>query len=306
VPVCGQYNFSLATLNAREFIIKAELHLYMKQPAPYTTSSFLVVIEKFRRGHDPEYVVSKEVSPNSGKGWQVFRVEHTVQEWVNNMDSHDSRKLGFRLTVFTNIGAYAHREESVPYCKDAPLQFISSREEDEEHEPLLVIYSYDPEEDNLNLEAIFNQLESDGTATTPTAVVTEPPTSSGRRKRSGSEPTHCHVRQLSISTSHLNGINFAGPRNTIILPETFNAGICGGICEHQFPRRSSQHAALVHLLLQRRYFAGLNYNKYKQTCSPVKYASVEFLVRGPDDTFQIIIRHNMRIIACDCLDVYSV
>ena len=292
-------------MNAREFIIKAELHLYMKQPAPFTTTSFLVVIERFRRGHDPDYVTSREISPNHGEGWHVFRIEHTVQEWVNNLESHDSRKMGFKLTVYPNIGAYARRSETnamQQHCKDAPLQFISSKEEDEEHEPLLVIYSYDPEEENLNLEAILNRLES---ASTPGPTgMTEAPTVSERRKRN--EPPHCHVRDLYISTTHLNQIKFAGTGQTIILPTSFNAGICGGRCQSQFPRVSSQHAALVHLLLQRRFFSGLNYNKYKQTCSPVRYSPIEFLVRGPDDSFQILIRHNMRITDCDCLDVYSV
>ena len=304
MPQCGQYNFSLAALNSGEFIIKAELHVYMRKPVPLASHQGpVVVLEKYRGHHDPEFVTSRIIPSTRGEGWQVFQIQHIIQAWVNNKDSHHSRKIGFRLSVYTDFDAV--QRKSPQDCKDAQLQFVYSSEDNAEHEPLLVIYSYDPAIEQVNLESILNELN---TNTTPTPTVdegTESPTNTEGKRSVVNQPTRCRVKRLEITKDHLNNIPFI-KTGDIILPESFNAGICGGVCSNRFPQKSSAHAELVHLLLHTRAFTGLNYSKYQQTCSPVRHRAVEFLVHQKNDgAFEIIIRNNLQITDCACLEVFK-
>ena len=308
VPRCGQYNFSLAALNSGEFIIKAELHVYMQKPSPRVSEQGpIVVLERYRHHHDPEFVISI-IPTNQGEGWQVFQIQHVIQAWVDNKDSHNSRKIGFRLSVYANFQAF--KNKSPQKCEEAQIQFVySSKDKNAEHEPLLVIYSYDPTIEEVNFESILNELSTDATPTTTVVQGTESPTNA-QRKRSVvsqaavSQASGCQVRELLITKQHLNDINYIS-NGKIILPDQFNASICGGTCSNRFPQGSSPHAALVHLLLHMRTFGGLNYNHYPQICAPVHYVPVEFLVRRNDGVFEIQLRHKLKIAKCDCLEVYK-
>lgn len=306
VPKCGQYNFSLAAVNSGEFIIKAELHVYMKMPVPPVSNRGLVVVlEKYRGHHDPEIVTFRVIPSTQGEGWQVFEVQHIIQAWVNNRDSHDSRKIGFRLSVYANFDEL--EKKSPQDCKDAQLQFVYSSKDDKnaEHEPLLVIYSYDPTMEQVNFMSVLNELSTNTTPATTEAEGSESPTNA-ERKRSVNQSTRCEVKPLVVTKEHLNKIPFI-KGGKVMLPDSFNAGVCGGVCSNRFPRHKETpaHASLVHVLLQTRAFTGLRYEKYQQTCSPVKYAAEEFLVRRDDGVFEIQFRHHIRITKCDCLEVYN-
>ena len=309
VPKCGQYNFSLAAVNSGEFIIKAELHVYMKQPIPHALHRGpVVVLEKYRGHHDPEFVTSRIIPSTQGEGWQVFQVQHIIQAWVNKKDSHDSRNIGFRLSVYTDFDEF--QKKSPEDCKDARLQFVYSPQDDKnaEHEPLLVIYSYDPTMEQVNFQSVLNEYGNNTTPATTEAEGSESPTNAeGKRsvRSVANQSTRCEVQPLKVTKEHLNRISFIdGGR--VMLPDSFNAGICGGVCSNRFPRlkETPAHASLVHVLLQTRAINGLQYNKYQQTCSPVKYAAEGFLVaRG--DVFEIQVRQHIKITKCDCLEVFN-
>ena len=304
VPRCGEYNFSLAALNSGEFIIKAELHVYMQKPSPRVSEQGpIVVLEKYRHHHDPEFVTSV-IPSNQGEGWQVFQIQHVIQAWVDKKDSHNSRKIGFKLSVYSNFQAFENK--SPQKCEEAQLQFVySSKDQNAEHEPLLVIYSYDPAIEEVNYESILNELSTDATPTTTVVGQgTESPTNAQRKRSVVSQASGCQVRELLITKKHLNDINYIS-NGKIILPDQFNASICGGTCSNRFPQGSSPHAALVHLLLHMRAFTGLDYRKYQQICSPVHYVPVEFLVQRKDGVFEIQLRHKLKIAKCDCLEVYK-
>ena len=292
MSTCGEFNFSLESIFPRELIFKAELRLYISEEVQFGNDHYLIVLERYRHGHEPEKIHTGYISAFSS-GWQIFNVEATLTSWVKNLATHPHRIHGFRIRIFQNEQAYY---DNRPYaCKDAPVQFVSSRD-DLEHEPLLVVYSFDPEAEKINYKYLLDSAQP------------EDESSQRRRKRSipvkrnVDLPPQCSVHSLMIISAHLNSIS-QFRNQQIVSPERYDAGICGGVCEYSIPT-SFAHASLVHLLISRNSFTQHNY-QFVQCCSPTAYESKTFLTRGQDDVFKISVLQNMKITSCECIDVVS-
>ena len=132
---------------------------------------------------------------------------------------------------------------------------------------------------------------------------TEVVSSRKRRQAHGKLPA-CRLNNLNIATAniHLPDNLLEGK---ILLPVTYNAGICGGQCGNTFPMHMT-HSQLVHMLVTSQSFEytkpqGMN-TDFEQSCSPVQFSSLVVIFLKAGST-RLVTLNNMRITKCDCLEV---
>ena len=129
-------------------------------------------------------------------------------------------------------------------------------------------------------------------------------TPAARRRRTSNieSPPSCRVNQLTIQGSDIPWKD----DEYIVRPITYNAGICGGACGSTLPTSEElRHTQIVHLLVNLDKFEESQYT-FQQCCAPVKYSSLQILVRPKPSTgrnmYMSLLAH-MRISQCECLDV---
>ena len=287
--MCGEYNFSLSVIDPKEQFTSAELRLYLKPTVNslYDDTQFLVSVEKFKHGSDPLRITTKQVM-GSESGWVVFRVETTVSEWVQNDANRHNKHHGFRVQVYSSFHGAANGED--PYtCSEAPLQFVTAKDNNPDHHPLLMVYTYDPDAENIDYSML-------------STMVAVPPTTETRKRQAVAtnlQPS-CTVHPLEVTKEDLNGIPLI-KGHTIHLPASYNAGICGGECETTFPNEP-QHAQLIHLLILRNKFRAHGYS-FTQCCAPVQYLPLDVLSVSTQAVVQINRLKNMKIKKCECIDI---
>ena len=223
------------------------------------------------------------------------------------------------MHVYPNIRSY-QKQEGILDCSESPVEFVYTQT-NQEQEPLLVVYSFDPEVEKIDYQAILASLGEN-----PTNHVAE------RRKRQSSST----VAQEPLPSCSLFPLNITAgdipPKRrgeVVLYPLHYDAGdcvilvyfivyisiflsiypgICGGQCLSKFPTTQDlKHAQLVHLLLNRGTFNDRHGYTFTQCCAPVKYSSLDVLIRpAPGDNSRSVyinIINNMKILECECLDV---
>lgn len=285
--MCGWYNFSLELVDPREFILLVELVLHINhQPIDsHSDGSYYVVINRHRHGHDPKLMTRQTVSARH-RGLVKFDILSSTREWLEGRESHPHKKLSLQALVYTDFTAYKENQNPLS-CSTGALQFYY--EKDTPQEPLLAIDSFDGEVEKIDYSVL--------TATLPTR----------RRsvsKRQSTRPQNCHVHELIVRSNDLNQPPSLIKDQTVRVPPDYNAGICGGVCEHVLPLKPSPiHATLLHVLLSRDDFDDNGYS-IQQCCAPVAYSALDIIsTSNSNQVVQITRLTNMRIVDCDCIDV---
>lgn len=302
--VCGEFNFSIASINSSEFILKAELHLYLENPSE--SGDYVVFVKLFNSLARRDIATSRQILTTKGEsGWFTFDVDEVVHEWVQAGEPY----AVFKLQVYP----YDERLQLSPplACEDDLVPFVFTRD-NTDTEPFLVVYSYDDEVEQINYGLIMDQLERDA-QDQPTIASPSVSTSTdidtnqalARRKRDATPvelplPPTCSVQQLNVTAADLNRLSVIRG-SQVFLPLSYNAGVCGGKCGSKFPR-GPQHAALIHILLNQGTFNDRHGYSFSQCCAPVRYTSLETLTRSGYE-FRINILTDMKIMQCECLDV---
>lgn len=113
----------------------------------------------------------------------------------------------------------------------------------------------------------------------------------------------CQVNELMVQGNKIyNSMIGVEEDVTIILPQEYNAGICGGTCRQEAPQ-SSHHSTLIFLLLGEAAFGETHSYEIKQCCSPVKYKGLNVLFRTENGGSVINVINDMVIEECECLDI---
>ena len=254
----------------------------------------------------------------SKSGLHEFKVTSIVSEWVSTLAKHPHRHFGFRISVYPTVESY--QSSGTPFlCDESPIKFYSSKDaledQNRDKEPLLAIFSYDPITEYLDLGSLINETSSNSTQQRRSAgsFSSEEEEAEGlrhreRRRRSAdisssevSLPVQsCRLNPLTITASNLNSINLIR-NHKIVQPSSFDAKICGGQCDRQFPR-APQHAMLVHILINR---GSLNQENYEYTscCAPVQWEHLDILSIGANGAFQINRLKHMIVTRCECIDI---
>ena len=114
----------------------------------------------------------------------------------------------------------------------------------------------------------------------------------------------CQVHEFEVNVANI-------PRSdigTIVLPTTFNAGICGGSCElvTPFVRSSSAHTSLIHILTA--------YQKakppsscpnavFQRYCTPAGHQDLVVIVRSEEGLSRLLTLRKMIVSGCNCVEV---
>ena len=132
-----------------------------------------------------------------------------------------------------------------------------------------------------------------------------PTTSPTLRKREASLEG-CRVKPLMVFRSEIV-LDLLGVDSgyTVRLPMSYNAGICGGICNHNQPSVDfSKHAPFIHVLLSSvpsfKERQGLTVT---QCCVPVNYKPLTLLYVAAEEEIVIQTFPDMILDTCDCIDV---
>ena len=313
--MCGQYTFDFQGINSGEWILLAELRLYL-QPTHFAdpTVNYFVSVEEFRGHSEPVKILTEYISP-SKSGLYEFKVTSIVSEWVATLARHPHRHFGFQINVYPTLESF--RSSGTPFpCDESPIKFYSSKDaresENRDKEPLLAIFSFDPTTENIDLLSLINETSSNSSQEKRSADSEEEDGQRHRerRRRSGDSSAtevslpipSCRLNPLTITADHLNSINLIR-NHRIIQPPSFDARICGGQCDRVFPR-APQIAMLVHLLINRRSLDRENY-QYTSCCAPVEWEHLDLLSVAQNGAFQINRLKHMVVKRCECIDIVN-
>lgn len=203
------------------------------------------------------------------------------------------------LSIFKDLNSYMAREKMA--CTELKFTYDDFTEEDT---PLLVVYSYDPKLKNINYQAIAKRT-LDEVSTTGTPVTT---TRKRRRRSINSNSTipGCTRHSLWVKGSKIfPELVGKQPGDTfeVVIPDQYDAGICGGGCSRTFPVNApSNHAPFIHVLLGISDFIEQQNNNFNYTecCAPVEYTQQDVLARSATGV-AIHIIPNMKITKCECI-----
>ena len=82
-PTCGEFNFSLSAINSTEFIIKAELHLYLTEQAPVEESYVVGIGATLENGQVIKPDFMRELRITDREGYAVFRIEDMLKNLIS-------------------------------------------------------------------------------------------------------------------------------------------------------------------------------------------------------------------------------
>lgn len=169
-------------------------------------------------------------------------------------------------------------------------------------EPIFMVYSYNPEIDNINYSEIADELIENILSASDGAAPAVSVNSAQRRKRQ--TPT-CKVNELQVSGSSIFNkmVGSTASDFSVLIPQDYNAGICGGSCETKLiPYHTSKHAPFIFLLLEQSSFKEKHSYTFTRCCAPVKYGPLQVfsISNGSTNIFTI---EDMIIEKCQCLDI---
>lgn len=167
--------------------------------------------------------------------------------------------------------------------------------------PLFIVYTYDPKIDNISyrrtLDSMMQQTQ---------VQQTTDDSNSKRRKRN--IPPVCKVNPLTVPGSAIydNMVGVDSDQFLVVNPVDYNAGICGGSCDHEHPDDTEVHNRFIFLLIgqdvhKNNFLDTHNYNGFKQCCSPIDYAPLQVLFTDGTSELNIHIVADMRVTRCECL-----
>ena len=168
----------------------------------------------------------------------------------------------------------------------------------EDTEPLLVVHSYDSDLDKIDYARILDTVKQNNTAAAETNK------RSARQTEQETIP-FCNVLPLEVQGHE---IPKKDGRESILMPSSYNAGICGGNCGTTMPQTPDLgHNVLIHMLQGSSEFRDRHGHTITRCCAPIEYAPLQMLVLPPNaesvKSGYIRILKNMKIAKCECIEI---
>lgn len=205
----------------------------------------------------------------------------------------------FQVDVYKDLLQFGNTPKNPIHCTEVKFIYQSFTDD---NVPLFIVYSYDYKINEINYKEIEDYIANELQATSTEPQVSE------RRKRSKNDPPACKVNQLDVDSSLILPSMLRNSNNQeleVMMPDSYNAGICGGLCNSQTPF-NTHHSTLISLLIDEPSSISHGYTNIKKSCSPVSYRGLEVFVRNVDEpgtSFFIFIIPNMIIDKCECIDI---
>ena len=207
----------------------------------------------------------------------------------------------FKLLLYKTL---KDLETKSPIACGSELEFINT-DNNETMVPIFIIYSYDSRIEKSNYQKLAQKnikMRQPELSTGDIAATTPQP----RRKRSDSSDMICHVKPLIVRNSEIHLDLFSiSPSYPVLLPRSYNAGICGGVCRYNLPgNKFNKHALLIHHIIHSQNFKNRELYAFTQCCSPVNYRPLTVLYHNEKKkAIETVIIPNAILDACDCIDV---
>lgn len=202
--------------------------------------------------------------------------------------------------MYGNLAAYENGDDPIPCTQ---IQFTHTNAV-EDTEPLLVVHSYDPEVDNIGYKTILDQLERSEVQARRRR--SNQPVRSPRQTNTVQRPHEipfCQVYSLTITSEE---IPKKRPGETIVIPSSYDAGICGGDCGLSLPSAGDlKHNLLIHTLQTTNAFRDRHDYNISRCCAPINYDKLLVVVNPPESDRSAFVRiiPNMQVVQCECLEI---
>jgi hypothetical protein len=300
LPGCG-FNFSMGEISNHEVFTRAELRIHMQQP---DGSNYHPVVLRLHHGrHKGTF---KKLSP-SREGWIVFDVLSHVNRW--RAANHSHKNIHFYIVTYPSLDDMT-KDVNGKDCRSSSIKFDQALAEDrntseidKDFQPLLMIYSHNLDDIMLNVSALIEAADSkqrrDVSSTTSYSGVSD------------ATPTpdpmgSCRKHNYEIDRDTFNTIWHLGQSSQdVLVPTTFNIGVCGGDCDRDVPRSLAQHSIILYYLHLRDHQTPYRNIAWGQCCAPVKYRSVETLFSLPNNgEFRIVTLRDLSVERCSCLTIF--
>ena len=221
----------------------------------------------------------------------VFDVLDELNQWRDT--NHPHEQIHFNIVTYTSEDDLMKGENGKD-CHN-PLITFDQPTEDEDKQPLLLIYSH-----NLNndISALFE------------ASNAMPNMTADRHRRmtvnsSVAQPAvnqSCGKHNLTISANTFTEIfRLASANVEVLLPKSFDINVCAGECS-QSDSQSSAVYSLITNYLHTRIQNNLLYSNahWGQCCAPAKYKTVEALIRVSNSELIIVGIEGISVELCSC------
>ena len=182
------------------------------------------------------------------------------------------------------------------------LEFTNT-DSDEMMTPIFIIHSYDSKIEHFNHQKMVKKLIQMRPSELSNRYISS--TTSQTRPKRGYTPKGCRVEPLFLRKSEISPY-FLGihPNGSMLLPKSYNAGICGGACNFNMPADTfSKHASFIHFLLNTPSFRQRQRFTFKQCCVPMNYTPLTVIYMNEKEEIKIKTAPNMILDTCNCVDV---
>ena len=273
--------------------MKAALHLYLERKNGSIGNAH-VDIEINAATGEKRSVATADIELGENVE-HIFDVSGVVADWIRDKKNH--------AEFFISIYKDAASKSSDPILCDQ-WQFYNNTNTDTntDTEPQLVVHSYDTELEKIDYKRILDGLNSTENVIKRSASSTSD--TMQRRRRQTKINNHCGRYSLNITNHEISTVK----GETVLVPFSYDAGICGGGCGQSLPvDQEIRHNLLVHMLQSSDDFRNRHGYNITRVCTPIKYQGLDVIVSPPESSGSkapfIRIIPNMRITQCECLEI---
>ena len=244
---CGHVKFNLSVISADEFVVKARLRVHVNTNGASNVRAYL-------KHKNNSRIVDVPVTA----GWVEFSLNNVIAAFARNRAGPKLHELIVEL----------QSGDTVLNCENR----IITNTADRNQQPSLVVYSYQPNVDDIPIiKGLRRSMPN----------ITKRSVQPLRSRRSTLRPLDgaCRRHDVSIQINWLNERVVTDGK--LIHPNNYNAGICGGDCSRTVPM-APEHAVIFHLVSNTigQLPARLrNSDKYEKCCVPVEYDHENFVIQ---------------------------
>ena len=266
---CGYYKFDVREDTIDGELIRAELHLLQKKSTildgHYNVDIYYLLNESSHQS--PLRFTFKHI--DSMPGWKTFDITPIVLSWKQGLVNHG---LQIRLT----------KGKEVLSCEGV---FSQGEEDPMNTEPLLIVFTNDHD------SMFFKRMVKEERKSLKRSHVTTQPQERDRISRNTNSA--CHRATLTVTAATLSTDSVK-----VLLPRSFDAGVCKGHCTKLQLSSEPDHAHILSLHY-RNTIASLS-DIPSRCCVPVSYRRVNMVLV---DNGRVIRKNNVpaQATTCDCL-----
>ena len=215
----------------------------------------------------------------------------------------------FTVKIYDSSVPFNANSDSILSCEQ--MRFVHSSS-DEETEPLLIVQSYDFELEKIDYKTILENLNRTEGRRRRSAPASHseggndgPVHKRSRRSNVSSQPPFCDIYELVIKAAEIPRL----PGEEVLIPQAYDAGICGGDCGQSLPGADLNHNHLVHMLQTTAAFRDRHRYNITRCCAPIDYAPLQVIVNPAPTSDSMVpfmkIIPNMKIVKCECIEIVS-